>query len=82
MSCAQRDCLLAEYKRRVKLYGEAVASLHHIRGCELPAEYKIRWSLASDALTACTSAQRQLGRHVVTHGCDMRAVDREKALSA
>ena len=82
MHCAQRDVLLVEYKKRVRLYAEAVASLRRIHGYELHCEYKGLWNLANNALIACTSAQRQLGWHVVTHGCDRPALDREKAVSA
>ena len=82
MHCAQQDALLAEYKKRVRLYAEAVASLRQIRGCELHCEYTNLWNLANNALIACTSAQRQLGWHIVTHDCAMPALDREKALSA
>jgi hypothetical protein len=82
MHCARRDALLAEYKKRVKLYAEAVASLRQIREYELQSEYKALWTVATNAPNACTSAQRQLGCHIVTHGCDMPAVDRSKVLSA
>ena len=82
MHCAQRDALLAEYKKRVRLYAEAVASLRQIRSCELHSEYKALWTQANIALSACTSSQRQLGWHIVTHGCEMTAIDRYKVLTA
>lgn len=81
MPCPQQDVLLAEYRKRVKQYAQAVASLSGMPRSASHAEYQNVWTLANNALIACTSAQRQLGWHMVSHGCE-NVMIRQASLSA
>ena len=69
MACEEKTALLAKYQQATREYSKTVTELNRRIGTSLKGEFDRLNRLTHGARENAAKAERDLGHHIIDHGC-------------